>query len=146
MLKSGHGDPTEPGQSQHRGLSDKTSQPWPVTRLVVNGKTVDVTVPADMPLLWALRDALALTGTKFGRGIGQCGACTVHLDGNPVRSCVLPISAVKGEITTIEAVGVWPLCSPRRMLSLRGLRRYPPDGGVVRFRPFPDTAGDLCAC
>jgi isoquinoline 1-oxidoreductase subunit alpha len=83
----------------------KTSQPWPVTRLVVNGKTVDVTVPADMPLLWALRDVLALTGTKFGCGIGQCGACTVHLDGNPVRSCVLPISAVKGEITTIEAVG-----------------------------------------
>ena len=84
---------------------NKTSQPWPVTRLVVNGKTVDVTVPADMPLLWALRDVLALTGTKFGCGIGQCGACTVHLDGNPVRSCVLPISAVKGEITTIEAVG-----------------------------------------
>ena len=84
---------------------NNTSQPWPVTRLVVNGKTVDVTVPADMPLLWALRDVLALTGTKFGCGIGQCGACTVHLDGNPVRSCVLPISAVKGEITTIEAVG-----------------------------------------
>jgi len=83
----------------------KTSHPWPVTRLVVNGKTVDVAVPADMPLLWVLRDVLALTGTKFGCGIGQCGACTVHLDGNPERSCVLPISAVKGEITTIEAVG-----------------------------------------
>ncbi|HEY3659246.1 MAG TPA: 2Fe-2S iron-sulfur cluster-binding protein [Steroidobacteraceae bacterium] len=84
---------------------NKTSQPWPVTRLFVNGKSVDVTVAADMPLLCALRDVLALTGTKFGCGIGQCGACTVHLDGNPVRSCVLPISAVKGEITTIEAVG-----------------------------------------
>ncbi|HMH68486.1 MAG TPA: (2Fe-2S)-binding protein [Pinirhizobacter sp.] len=76
-----------------------------MTRLVINGKTVDVTVPADMPLLWVLRDVLALTGTKFGCGIGQCGACTVHLDGNPVRSCVLPISAIKGEITTIEAIG-----------------------------------------
>jgi isoquinoline 1-oxidoreductase alpha subunit len=86
-------------------MQTNTPQPWPVTRLVVNGKTVDVTGPADMPLLWALRDVLALTGTKFGCGIGQCGACTVHLDGNPVRSCVLPISAVKGEITTIEAVG-----------------------------------------
>jgi len=85
--------------------SAKSSQPWPVTRLVINGKTVDVTVPADMPLLWVLRDVLALTGTKFGCGIGQCGACTVHLDGNPVRSCVLPISAIKGEITTIEAIG-----------------------------------------
>jgi hypothetical protein len=77
---------------------NKPSQLWPVTRLVVNGRTVDVTAPADMPLLWALRDVLALTGTKFGCGIGQCGACTVHLDGDPVRSCVLPISAVKGEI------------------------------------------------
>src|ERR1700675_1390509 len=84
---------------------DDTSRSWPVTRLVVNGKAVDVTGPADMPLLWGLRDHLGLTGTKFGCGIGQCGACTVHLDGNPVRSCVLPISAVKGEITTIEAVG-----------------------------------------
>jgi isoquinoline 1-oxidoreductase subunit alpha len=74
-----------------------------VTRLVVNGKAVDVTAPTDMPLLWALRGELALSGTKFGCGIGQCGARTVHLDSSPVRSCVLPISAVKGEITTIEA-------------------------------------------
>jgi isoquinoline 1-oxidoreductase subunit alpha len=54
---------------------NKTSRPWPVTRLVVNGKTVDIIAPADMPLLWALRDVLALTGTKFGCGIGQCGYC-----------------------------------------------------------------------
>src|ERR1700754_1629088 len=73
--------------------------------LNVNGESRTADVPADTPLLWVLRDVLALTGTKFGCGIGQCGACTVHLDGNTVRSCVLPISAVKGEITTIEAVG-----------------------------------------
>src|SRR5271154_3216982 len=71
----------------------------------INGTEKAIDAPLDMPLLWALRDHLGLTGTKFGCGIGQCGACTVHLDGNPVRSCVLPISAVKGEITTIEAVG-----------------------------------------
>ena len=71
----------------------------------VNGKPTTVDVPADMPLLWVLRDALELKGTKFGCGAAQCGACTVHLNGNPTRSCVLPVSAVaNGEITTIEAV------------------------------------------
>ncbi len=74
--------------------------------LRVNGEQRTVDVPADMPLLWVLRDVIGLTGTKFGCGIAQCGACTVHLDGQAVRSCVLPASAV-GEkaITTIEAVG-----------------------------------------
>jgi isoquinoline 1-oxidoreductase alpha subunit len=74
--------------------------------LRVNGEQRTVDVPADMPLLWVLRDVIGLTGTKFGCGIAQCGACTVHLDGQAVRSCVLPVSAV-GEkaITTIEAVG-----------------------------------------
>jgi isoquinoline 1-oxidoreductase alpha subunit len=74
--------------------------------LRVNGEQRTVDVPADMPLLWVLRDVLGLTGTKFGCGIAQCGACTVHLDGQAVRSCVLPVSAI-GEkaITTIEAVG-----------------------------------------
>lgn len=74
--------------------------------LRVNGDEHSVDVPADMPLLWVLRDVIGLTGTKFGCGIAQCGACTVHLDGQAVRSCVLPVSAV-GEkvITTIEAVG-----------------------------------------
>jgi isoquinoline 1-oxidoreductase alpha subunit len=74
--------------------------------LRVNGEQRTVDVPTDMPLLWVLRDVIGLTGTKFGCGIAQCGACTVHLDGQAVRSCVLPVSAV-GEkaITTIEAVG-----------------------------------------
>jgi len=74
--------------------------------LVVNGQPRQVDVPADMPLLWVLRDVLGLTGTRFGCGIAQCGACTVHLDGRPVRSCVLPVGTIGSHaITTIEAVG-----------------------------------------
>ena len=74
--------------------------------LRINGVGHEVQGPRDMPLLWALRDLVGLTGTKFGCGIAQCGACTVHLDGQPVRSCQLPIGAIGNrEITTIEAVG-----------------------------------------
>jgi isoquinoline 1-oxidoreductase subunit alpha len=75
----------------------------------VNGQTQAADVPPDMPLLWVLRDVVGLTGTKFGCGIAQCGACTVHLDGNPVRSCVLPMAAVGSrEVTTVEALGQTP--------------------------------------
>ena len=75
-------------------------------RLTINGKTHTVDVPGDMPLLWVLRDVIGLTGTKFGCGIAACGACTVHLDGRPIRSCVTPVSTVAGkQITTIEAIG-----------------------------------------
>ena len=74
-------------------------------RLNVNGKAVALDVAPDTPLLWALRDTLQLTGTKYGCGQALCGACTVHLDGAPIRSCVTPVSAVAGKkITTIEAV------------------------------------------
>ena len=74
--------------------------------LRINGETKNVEAPADMPLLWALRDLLGLTGTKFGCGVALCGACTVHLDGEPVRSCQLRIGAIGGRvITTIEAIG-----------------------------------------
>jgi aerobic-type carbon monoxide dehydrogenase small subunit (CoxS/CutS family) len=73
--------------------------------LNVNGKDVSVDVEADMPLLWVLRDELGLRGTKYGCGIAACGACTVHMDGQPVRACVMPFSAVEGKkITTIEAL------------------------------------------
>lgn len=72
--------------------------------LTVNGKARTVDVDDDTPLLWVLRDELGLTGTKFGCGVAACGACTVHMDGVPLRSCSLPVSAVSGEITTIEAV------------------------------------------
>ena len=74
--------------------------------LNVNGKTVQADVSPDTPLLWVLRDSLNLTGTKFGCGIAQCGACTVHIDGTATRSCVTPVSAVAGKkVTTIEQVG-----------------------------------------
>lgn len=73
--------------------------------LNVNGKDVSVDVEAEMPLLWVLRDELGLRGTKYGCGIAACGACTVHMDGQPVRACVMPMSAVQGKkITTIEAL------------------------------------------
>jgi len=73
--------------------------------ITVNGKAHEIDADADTPLLWALRDTLKLTGTKFGCGIAQCGACTVYMDGQPLRSCSIPISAIgEHEITTIEAV------------------------------------------
>jgi len=72
----------------------------------INGKAVELDVETDMPLLWALRDELGLTGTKYGCGVAQCGACTVLLDGEPVRSCTLPVSAAIGrKVTTIEGLG-----------------------------------------
>src|SRR5438094_2337463 len=76
--------------------------------LKINGETKSVDVPADMPLLWVLRDVLGLTGTKFGCGMALCGACTVHVDGKPTRSCVTPLRAVTGRrITTIEGIGLF---------------------------------------
>jgi isoquinoline 1-oxidoreductase subunit alpha len=76
----------------------------------VNGTTRTIDVDADTPLLWALRDVLGISGTKFGCGIALCGACTVHVDGVPVRSCVTPVSAIGEQaVTTIEAVGQTPI-------------------------------------
>jgi isoquinoline 1-oxidoreductase alpha subunit len=80
-----------------------------MVELHVNGETHSVDATPDTPLLWALRDLLGLTGTKFGCGLALCGACTVHIDGQPVRSCVTPLSAVGNRaITTIEAIGNTP--------------------------------------
>jgi isoquinoline 1-oxidoreductase alpha subunit len=77
-----------------------------MTKLQINGRVQEVNVPDDMPLLWVLRDMVGLTGTKFGCGIAQCGACTVHVDGKAVRSCLLPVGSIGNRaITTIEAVG-----------------------------------------
>jgi isoquinoline 1-oxidoreductase alpha subunit len=77
-----------------------------MTKLYVNGKQYTIDAPDDTPLLWAIRDRIGLTGTKFGCGMALCGACTVHIDGEPTRSCITPISAVgTRKVTTIEAVG-----------------------------------------
>ncbi|MEZ0469120.1 (2Fe-2S)-binding protein [Luteimonas salinilitoris] len=74
-------------------------------QLHVNGSEREIDAPADMPLLWVLRDLMGLTGTKYGCGIAQCGACTVHVDGAPLRACVTPVAAVAGKrITTIEGL------------------------------------------
>jgi len=79
-------------------------------KLDINGEIHEVDAPADMPLLWAVRDLVGLTGTKYGCGAGLCGACTVHLDGVATRSCLLPLSAIAGrKITTIEGIGKTPL-------------------------------------
>ena len=75
------------------------------TTLTINGTQHSVDLPADVPLLWALRDAIGLTGTKFGCGVAACGACTVHIDGEAVRSCQVAVADVWGEVTTIEGIG-----------------------------------------
>ena len=77
-----------------------------MSRFFVNGEVVDFRGDPETPLLWTLRDQLGLTGTKFGCGMAQCGACTVHLDGAPIRSCVTPVSAIEGKrVVTIEGIG-----------------------------------------
>ncbi|MBK4735463.1 (2Fe-2S)-binding protein [Noviherbaspirillum pedocola] len=78
--------------------------------VIINGRSTNLNVPDDMPLLWALRDVAGLTGTKFGCGISMCGACTVHVDGQAVRSCVTPVSAVAGKrVATIESMSQDPV-------------------------------------
>jgi len=81
-----------------------------MVRLNVNGKPRDLDIADDTPLLWTLRDVLGMTGTKFGCGAALCGACTIHIDGQPARSCVTPVSVAAGKrITTIEAIGATPV-------------------------------------
>jgi isoquinoline 1-oxidoreductase alpha subunit len=131
--------------------------------LRINGETRSVDVPSDMPLLWVLRDVLRMTGTKFGCGIAQCGACTVHLDGKATRSCVLPVGSVGAKaVTTIEAIGATPAgarvqkawldqeviqcgyCQSGQIMSAAGL---------LNARPHPQDAdidaamsGNICRC
>ena len=131
-------------------------------RLTVNGKRYEVDVPADTPLLWVIRDQLALTGTKYGCGVALCGACTVHLDGQATRSCVTPISGVAGRsVTTIEgldskaASAVWEAwerlavvqcgyCQSGQIMSASALLLDNPNPSDIDI----DTAmrGNICRC
>jgi isoquinoline 1-oxidoreductase alpha subunit len=132
-------------------------------RLMINGVPRSVEAPEDMPLLWVLRDVLGLTGTKFGCGIAQCGACTVHLDGQPVRSCMLPLSAVGNRaVTTIEGVGATPAGArvQKAWLDLEVVQcGYCQSGQIMSaaalltVTPSPDDAdidaamaGNICRC
>jgi isoquinoline 1-oxidoreductase alpha subunit len=132
-------------------------------RLDINGTTHELDAAPDMPLLWALRDLAGLTGTKYGCGVALCGACTVHVDGQPARACVLPVSALAGKkITTIEGIGSTPLgkkvqdawiaedvpqcgyCQSGQIMSAVGLLKSKPKPTDADI----DTAmnGNLCRC
>src|ERR1700721_2482651 len=131
--------------------------------LNINGTDHQADVPSDMPLLWVLRDVLGLTGTKFGCGIAQCGACTVHLDGVAVRSCVLPIGNIgQRDITTIEGIGGSPTGSrvQKAWLDIEVIQcGYCQSGQIMSASallantPHPDDsdidaamAGNICRC
>jgi aerobic-type carbon monoxide dehydrogenase small subunit (CoxS/CutS family) len=131
-------------------------------KLQINGKEHDVSVPTDMPLLWVLRDVLGLTGTKYGCGMAQCGACTVHLDGTALRSCVLPVSAAVGhQVTTIEGLdprGSHPVqrawaeldvvqcgyCQPGQIMSAAALLREVPRPSDADIDAA--LSGNICRC
>ena len=131
--------------------------------LTINGESKTVEAPADMPLLWVLRDTIGMTGTKYGCGIAQCGACTVHLDGKAVRSCLLPVGAIGNRaITTIEGVGSTPAGAKvqKAWLDLEVIQcGYCQSGQIMsaaallETTPRPDDAdidaamaGNICRC
>jgi len=131
-------------------------------RLRVNGVWRELDLREDTPLLWALREGLGLTGTKYGCGVGQCGACTVHLDGEAARSCSVPLGAVGArEVTTIEGLAESPgdpvieawvaldvaqcgYCQPGQVMSASALLRRRPDPSDEEIRRA--MAGNLCRC
>ena len=131
-------------------------------KLRVNGSEHDVPAPDDMPLLWVLRDLLGLTGTKYGCGMAQCGACTVHVDGRAVRSCVLPAAAVRGRsVTTIEGLSAGGLhavqrawieadvvqcgyCQPGQIMAAAGLLAAKPNPSDADIDAA--LSANLCRC
>src|SRR6186713_318105 len=137
----------------------KTAMP----QVKINGRPVRIDGPDDMPLLWALRDVLGMTGTKFGCGLGLCGACTVHIDGAAARACITPIASLAGKsITTIEGVGKTPVgaavqkawlagevpqcgyCQSGQIMSASALlakNRHPSDAEIEEA-----MSGNICRC
>ena len=131
-------------------------------KLVVNGKSCEVDVASDTPLFWVLRDALGLTGTKYGCGLGLCGACTVHLDGQAVRSCQTPVSSIRAQgITTIEGLakrGLHPVqeawvaeqvpqcgyCQSGQIMQAVSLLRDKPHPTLDEINA--GMAGNICRC
>ena len=131
-------------------------------KLIINGQTTEVEVDPDMPLLWVLRDRLGLTGTKYGCGAALCGACTVHLDGGAIRSCVTPVSAVEGRaVTTIEGLstdGTHPLqeawvrhavpqcgyCQSGQLMAAAALLATEPSPTAERIDEA--MTGNICRC
>ncbi|MCG7199707.1 (2Fe-2S)-binding protein [Marinobacter pelagius] len=130
--------------------------------LTINGRQYELEVPDNMPLLWVIRDVVGMRGTKFGCGIAQCGACTVHIDGVATRSCVTPVSAVTGEVQTIEAmaddsvgkkvqqawldVGVAQCgyCQGGQIMNATGLLKNNPEPSTQEI--IDAMAGNLCRC
>ena len=131
--------------------------------LIINGENRSFEAPPDMPLLWVLRDVLSMTGTKFGCGVGLCGACTIHIDGQPTRSCDTPVSAAVGKrITTIEAIGNTPAgkkvqaawlaldvpqcgyCQSGQIMSASALLAANPNPSDVDINTA--MAGNICRC
>jgi len=134
-----------------------------MTSLLINGQSYQVDVTPDMPLLWVLRDVLGMTGTKFGCGIAQCGACTVHLDGEAVRSCLLPVGSIGARpIITIEAIGATPngqkiqqawiakevvqcgYCQPGQIMSATALLNHTPQPSDEDIDAA--MSGNICRC
>jgi isoquinoline 1-oxidoreductase subunit alpha len=133
-----------------------------MTTILINGRSATVSDPPEVPLLWVLRDSLALTGTKYGCGVGQCGACTVHVDGAAVRSCVMPLSAVGARpVATIEGLApagrlhelqqAWldervsqcGYCQPGMLMSAAALLARVPSPSETQVR---ESITNLCRC
>jgi isoquinoline 1-oxidoreductase alpha subunit len=134
-----------------------------VVKLNINGKHYDIRLPADTPLLWVLRDEIGLTGTKFGCGMALCGACTVHVDGQPARACVTPVSTLDGKkVVTIEGIGedktgkavqmAWVslgvpqcgYCQAGQIMSATALLKQKPDPNDADIDSA--MAGNICRC